>query len=105
MSKSSSKFPEAVQACLWSYNIDKIDLRRDRREIITQVLNYGTWDAVKWLHEQYSDDEFREVLLHPPRGRWFKQCLNFWLLHFGIELAEDLRHKALFNLNPPTRAP
>ncbi|MBI2981686.1 MAG: hypothetical protein HYY44_05270 [Deltaproteobacteria bacterium] len=67
---------------------------------MTQVLNYGTWSAVKWLRQHYSDAEICEVLLQPARGRWFKQCLNFWLLQFNLILAPDVFQRAIFRLDP-----
>ncbi len=100
MSKSFSKFPPAVTACLWSYNPDALDIRRDREEIITQVLNYGIWEAVKWVRETYSDDDIREVLKKPARGRWFKQALHFWLVALGLSLPSEIYQRAIFHLNP-----
>lgn len=103
MSKSSSELPAEIRACLWSYDPEKLDLKRDRREIVTQVLNYGTWSAVKWLRAVYSDNEIREVLQTATRGRWFKQCLNFWLLQLQVTLPPERYRRALFQLMPTPR--
>ena len=100
MSKNSSELPIEVRACLWSYDPARLDLKRDRREIITQVLNYGTWSAVKWLRTTYTDEELREVLRQPARGRWFKTSLNFWLLQFNMTLPPELLQRALFHIGP-----
>ena len=35
------KLPSGIAACLWSYDLGRLDLERDRKTIITQVLNFG----------------------------------------------------------------
>jgi hypothetical protein len=42
----TKKLPEFLQTCLWSYDLKELDPKdpRDRRLIITQVLNHGTWE-------------------------------------------------------------
>ena len=42
-----NKIPGNVIPCLWSYNIDDIDIMRDKEIIITQVLNYGEAERIK----------------------------------------------------------
>ena len=94
MSKSFSDIPSGVSSCFWSYDVSQLDFQRDRNEIITQIFNYGNWEAVKWVRKIYSDKEIRSVLKKPARGRWFKQALNFWLLEFGMKLSNAIKRRA-----------
>ena len=92
------KVPKQFQRALWSYDINKMDLEKDKREIITQVLNYGTWEDLKLLYKLYSEKEIKEVVKNPRRGVWFEKVLNFWVLMFNIRLKKEVWKKAIFSL-------
>ena len=92
------KVPKQFQRVLWSYDINEMDLEKDKREIITQVLNYGTWEDLKLLYKLYSEKDIKEVVKNPRRGVWFERVLNFWTLMFNIRLKKDIREKAIFSL-------
>jgi len=94
------KLPKSFQRVLWSYDIDKIDVEKDKREIITQVLNYGTWDDLKLLYNLYSEESIKEVVSHPRRGVWFEKVLNFWIKMFNIKIRDDVYKKAIINFSP-----
>jgi len=49
--------PDHILRCFWSYDLTELDLDRHKNVIITQVLNYGDWQGVKWLYENYSEDD------------------------------------------------
>lgn len=99
MRKQNRKLPSHITRCLWSYDISSIDIKKDKELIITQVLNYGDWDGLKWLYENYDESEIREIVVHPGRGIWFKQVINFWCLMLKVKLPKSVREKAIFNLN------
>ena len=90
------KVPKQFQRVLWSYNINKMDLEEDKKEIITQVLNYGTWENLKLLYKLYSEKEIKEIVRNPRRGVWFKKVLNFWTTIFNIQLKKEVWDKAIF---------
>ena len=90
------KVPKQFQRILWSYDINKMDLEGDKKEIITQVLNYGTWEDLKLLYKLYSEEEIKEVVKNPRRGVWFKKVLNFWTTIFNIQLKKEIWDKAIF---------
>ena len=92
------KVPKQFQRVLWSYDVNKMDLEKDKREIITQVLNYGTWEDLKLLYKLYSEKEIKEVVKNPRRGVWFEKVLNFWVLMFNIHLKKEIWRKAIFSL-------
>lgn len=80
-----SVIPQSVRATLWSYDVDHMDVDRDKNLIITQVLNYGTKDATDWLQTVYSREDISKNVAHPRPGQWNKKSLNFWSIVFGIE--------------------
>jgi hypothetical protein len=77
-----------------------MNIEKDKKEIITQVLNYGTWDNLKLLFEIYPEKEIKKVIKNPSRGVWFEKVLNFWCTIFNIRLKKDVWEKAIFNINP-----
>jgi hypothetical protein len=96
MSKKTKKVPKQFQRVLWSYDISKMDLEEDKKEIITQVLNYGTWEDLKLLYKLYSEEEIKKVIKNPRRGVWFKKVLNFWTKIYNIKLKKKVFERAIF---------
>jgi len=96
MARKDRKLPKKFQSVLWSYDVSKMDLKKDKKEIITQVLNYGTWDSVRWLFRVYPEKEIKKVIKNPRRGAWFRKALNFWTTIYNIKLKKDILKKAIF---------
>lgn len=94
------KIPPSFQTALWSYDISKMDAEEDKKEIITQVLNYGTWEDLKLLFNLYPEKEIKKVVKNPSRGVWFGKVLNFWTTLFNIRLKKDVFEKAILRLGP-----
>ncbi|KKT41842.1 MAG: hypothetical protein UW30_C0004G0041 [Candidatus Giovannonibacteria bacterium GW2011_GWA2_44_13b] len=72
--------PQYIRPFLWSYNVSELDLERDKKRIITNILNYGTKEATDWLFLQFTKKEIRECIEKPLPGEWNKKSLNFWSL-------------------------
>jgi len=83
--------PSNIHPFLWSYDVDRLDLERDKKRIITNVLNLGTVPATKWLFEVYSREDIKEVVANPLPGEWSKKSLNFWGLVLNINPAQTKR--------------
>jgi len=92
------KIPKKMKWLFWSYDIKSLDLKEDKDYIITQVLNYGTWEDLQWLFRAYPKKEISEMVKNPGRGLWFEKVLNFWTTIFNIRLKKDIRKKAIFSL-------
>jgi len=97
MVKVKAKIPQKMKWLFWSYDINSLDFETDKDYIISQVLNYGDWDDVKWLFKIYSKEEIKEVVKNPQRGCWFEKNLKFWNLMFNIKLKEDIYKKVIFD--------
>lgn len=94
------KIPKNIIPCLWSYNIDNMDLAKDKEIIITQVLNYGDAGRIKWLYSVYTEEDLKEVVSNPRRGRWFPKVLNFWEIILKTKIPKKKKEKAIFKLDP-----
>jgi len=82
--KKDTPIPESVSRCLWSYDISKLDLKRDSVRIITNVLNYGSQDATDWVRSLYTKEEIKTIIATPRPGEWNKKSLNYWALMFEV---------------------
>lgn len=85
------EFPDAVKATLWSYDLDRLDLQAHKAQIITQVLNYGTADAVAWLFATYPHEEIVKMVEWPRPGEWNRKSLNYWSIVFGVRPVSSKR--------------
>ena len=73
-----SKIPSYVRPFLWSYDLSKIDLEKDKKRIITNILNYGTQEAVSWLFSVYEKSDIVALVKNPLPGEWGDKSLHFW---------------------------
>ncbi|MEK7163470.1 MAG: hypothetical protein AAB775_02075 [Patescibacteria group bacterium] len=78
-------FLKKIAPFLWSYDVDKMDADRDKKRIITNVLNLGTKSAVEELFQTYKKSEIKEVVEKPLPGEWNEKSLNFWNTILDIE--------------------
>ncbi|MDP3731351.1 MAG: hypothetical protein Q8R34_02550 [bacterium] len=77
--------PPFIQPFLWSYDVEKLDLERDKKRIVTNVLNLGTTKATKWLFEIYSREDIKKTVANPLTGEWSPKSLNFWRIIFNLQ--------------------
>jgi hypothetical protein len=78
--------PNFVNACLWSYDTNVMDIEKDKQRIITNVLNYGGEKAVEWLFETYPRDTIQRAVRTPMIGEWNKKSAALWSLVFEVEI-------------------
>ncbi|MBU3968702.1 hypothetical protein KJ991_00585 [Patescibacteria group bacterium] len=77
--------PEFVRPFLWSYDISKMNLKRDKKRIITNILNFGTTKATDWLFSIYDKNDIKENVKNPMPGEWSEKSLNFWSIVLNVE--------------------
>ena len=77
--------PQFIQTFLWSYDIKSLDISRDKRRIITNVLNFGTSRATEWLFEIYTKEEIKNCLTSPLPGEWNNKSMIFWSLLLDVK--------------------
>ena len=95
--------PRFLQPYLASYNLSLLSLKGDRDIIITQVLNSGDAEAIRWLLKFYTNKEIKEVLEKPTRGMWFRQSLSYWLKIYDVKISKSSFEISILDLNPRPR--
>ena len=93
-----ASYKKRLKKYLWF--MEDIDFEKDKEIIITQVLNFGTWEDVKLLFKIYGEEEIKKVISNPRRGTFFKKVLNFWKIIFNMDIPEEKFKKAIINLTP-----
>ena len=92
--------PKKLQSALWSYDLKTLNPKRHKNLIITQVLNFGTWEQVRWLLKHYRKMICAKRLESPQRGVWRADSLSYWMLMFDIQLPKSKMQRAIFSLEP-----
>lgn len=77
--------PKIVQPFLWSYDTNNLDVSRDKKRIITNVLNLGTSQATDWLFDTYTKKDIKSCLINPLPGEWNKKSMTFWSLILDVK--------------------
>ena len=90
---NNSGIPKFLHRFFWEYDPDKIDTIEHADLIKARIMERGTWQAMTWLKEVYSDAEREEFLSRkgikvlPPRE------LNYWAMVSGV--SDNIRKKWL----------
>jgi hypothetical protein len=87
----NNTIPDFIKPFLWSYDISKIDLQKDKKRIITNVLNLGTKESTDWLFSVYDKNDIAETIKNPFVGEWNKKSLHFWSFIFGVKAGNTIR--------------
>lgn len=82
---SKAEIMKIFKPFLWSYDTKKMDLVEDEKRIITNVLNFGTFDATKLLFRVYDLEKIKQVVINPLVGEWNKKSLNYWSLMLKVK--------------------
>ena len=77
-----------------------MDVERDKDIIITEILNKGDEEALKWLTSTYSKEEVKQMIVTPTRGMWMKRTLQYWMNMLDVNLDKEIFNKSILNLNP-----
>ena len=88
--KAKKSIPADFQPILWSANVKKLDLEKDKIYIIHQILSYGDLDQIKWLFKVYKKEEIRKVFLKSPKNLYIPA-----VFYFVKNFILDLRDKRL----------
>ena len=83
--------PDFVKPFLWSYDLSKIDLQKNKKRIITNVLNLGSKEATDWLFSTYNKNDIADTIENPFSGEWNKKSLHFWSFIFGVKAGNTVR--------------
>ena len=72
------QIPIGLKPYFQEYDITQLDMTRDANLIIQRVLEFGTWDELRWLFETYRSKRIR-LFLREHGERWLKPvAFNYW---------------------------
>ena len=77
--------PQSMRPFLWSYDMSKLDMTKDKKRIITNILNFGTKGATDWLFSAFDKKDIEEAVENPLPGEWSKKSLHFWSFILGVK--------------------
>ncbi len=97
--------PANLQPVLWSYNVSKLDIKRNEHLIITQVLNYGFPEDLEWLLKTYNLSQITSAVSSPDRGIWFRDKLQHWLTKLNLEIDPMYFDMAIREIDPKKVSP
>jgi len=78
------QIPTGLKPYFQEYDITQLGITRDANLIIQRVLEFGTWDEIRWLFETYRSKRIR-LFLREHGERWLKPVtFNYWRKLLGI---------------------
>jgi len=72
-----------------------MDIGKNKKRIITNVLNLGTKEATDLLFDVYDKEDIKQQIENPLPGEWSDKSLNYWSIVFDIKskkIKNVLRH-------------
>lgn len=83
-SLSSPQIPIGLKPYFQEYDLARLNITRDANLIIQRVLEFGTWDEIRWLFETYHSKRIR-LFLSEHGERWLKPVtFNSWRKLLGV---------------------
>ncbi len=81
---SASQIPIGLKPYFQEYDIARLHIVRDANLIIQRVLEFGTWDEIRWLFETYRSKRIR-LFLRAYGERGLKPVtFNYWRKLLGV---------------------
>ena len=73
--------PEELKKYFWDKEFEKLDIQKNKRYIISRLYCYGDLKALRWIRENYSDEDIEDVArnsrnLKPLVANYLRQQFN-----------------------------
>ncbi len=72
-----TKVPKSLQGVLWSSDVSKLDISKNKGYIIHQILAYGSLKHLTWLFKTYKATEIKDVFIEHPEKDYTEKAFNF----------------------------
>lgn len=79
------KLPSYFKSLFWSYKFSSIDLKRDKKRIIVNTINYGRWEHWLWIIKFYSKKGLKKIVEEIPATEFREPALKLILILLNIE--------------------
>ncbi|HEY4509923.1 MAG TPA: hypothetical protein VJC15_02985 [Candidatus Paceibacterota bacterium] len=77
--------PKWFRKFYWWGDASKVDLERDTKTIIVQLINHGAWSHWKWLVQTYGKEKLKNIIREIPTSEFRSSALKLISLLLGIE--------------------
>lgn len=72
-----TKVPKSLQGVLWSINVKKLDIEKDKEYLVHQILMHGTLEEIRWLIRTYGIEAVRKTFRQIPYRIYTPPAFNF----------------------------
>ena len=97
--RKNSSIPLNFQGILWSKDISKLDIQKNKNYIIHQVLMYGSLKQIDWLETVYTKKEIKNIFIKKPKRIYTPQAFYFvknYILKVKDSLKENIYVKTSY---------
>jgi hypothetical protein len=77
--------PQGVAKYLWSSDLSRINLKKNRERIILNVLNLGDRAETDWLFQHYPSEVITDAVMRHGSGELSPKSLNYWCFLLEIK--------------------
>ena len=84
MAKKRLTIPHFFKPLLWSYNFFQIDPEQDKKSIVLNTINHGSWEHWQWIVNFYGKSDVKKVIVSTPASEFRTRALKLACLLFGI---------------------
>ena len=86
-----NKFPQSLQSIFWSADLQKLDLKKHKKYIIHQILQYGDIKDYLWLKKQYLLKDIKDIFIKQPESIYTYKSFNFTKKYLlGLENVQNM---------------
>ena len=84
MKQNQAQILKQFELFLWSFDLAKMDLKKIKKRIIANVLNFGSKEATDLLFKVYNRKDIKMQVQKPLPGEWSNKSLNYWSIVFDV---------------------
>ena len=89
--------PEELKKYFWDTKFEELDIRKNKRYIISRLYCYGDLKAIKWIKETYSKEDIKEVAV---KSRDLKPLVaNYLRQQFNLKKEEMAYYSTVQGMN------
>jgi len=98
--KRKTSIPNSLQPILWSADIGKLDIKKDKAYVIHQIFAYGTMKEIIWLFHTYAKKELITVFISCPYKDYFAARFYF-VKNYILNLRDFVMNERRYVKNTP----
>lgn len=72
----NTSYPKFLKSLFWEFDLSELDIKNHRYFIVERILEKGKIDSIKWLFENFSMAEIRNVI--ESSRNLTSRTRNFW---------------------------